>query len=165
MSDPVIKRPPAHWEKLASMGGVELWRYGGFIVSSQLAMANAPQPPREPIPTWMIGISRNGRRPTDDEVARALRAFSMQDAIEDNHEPGVKRMYFLPIDPSRRADCECKTDEVLVTEADGYQWSNAIGKNDCRGCEYQRKYGKPCPVHSDGGAGVTLRAPAKDSPL
>lgn len=160
---PPPKRPPAHWERLPSrpgidMPGVELWRYSGFLVTSQLEATNSPRPPGQPTPTWMLAVSRNHRRPTDNDIARALRAFSMQEAIEDNHEPGVKRMFFLPVDPAQRAECECKTDEALVTEPDGYQWSNNLDPLKCRGCEYQRAYGKRCPIHS-GAPGVTVRAP------
>ena len=45
---PKIKRPPAHWERVAGLveherDGVETWRYSGFIVTSQLAGMDAPE--------------------------------------------------------------------------------------------------------------------------
>lgn len=151
MSDPTIKRPPAHWERAAGLpaharDGIETWNYSGFVVTSQLSGMEAPDASHDVIPTWLIAVSRRGRRATDEEVARVLRAFDMEAALEDNHHPGVSRAFFLPVDPARRRDCECKVGEALIVEPDGYQWSNEAG--DCRGCGYQRLYGKPCPIHS-----------------
>jgi hypothetical protein len=161
MTAPVfkIKRPPAHWERIAGhpqhgREGVETWVYSGFTVTSQLAGMEAPDGSHDVIPTWLMVVSRRGKRATDDDVKRALRAFSMEEALEDNHHPGVGRAFFLPVDPGRRRDCECKLGEALVTDPDGYQWSNDTA-GECRGCEYERTYGKPCPIHKAPAAEAT----------
>lgn len=148
MTAPAIKRPPAHWDRMPDsplLRGIERWRYSGFVVTSQLAEMEAPDGTHDVIETWLVAISRNGRRASDEDVRRALRAFGMEDALEDNHHPGISRAFFLPVDPARRRECECKLGEKLITEADGYQWSNDT--KECRGCEYARLFGTPCPIH------------------
>lgn len=75
-------------------------------------------------PTWCVSISRRGRRrPTVNECRRLLRHFGMGSAEEDNHENGIARKFWMPVDPAERVDCECKIDEEQVVEADGYTWS------------------------------------------
>ena len=68
-----------------------------------------------------------GRRPTDEEMAKVRHAFDMHDAEEDNHQPGQIRSLFLPLHLPRGAVgvCDCKSDETLVVEPDGFVWSKA----------------------------------------
>ncbi len=72
----------------------------------------------------------------------------MVGAEEDNHHPGNARHFWRPLDPSHRVDCECKEDEVLVTDADGYRWTNPQDGEPCRGCDFESLTGKPCPLHT-----------------
>lgn len=67
----------------------------------------------------------DGRRPTDEEVALVRSDFDMEDAEEDNHQPGRIRNLFLPLHLPRGTTgiCDCKTDETAVIEADGFRWS------------------------------------------
>lgn len=143
------KRPPAHWDRLPPDPRVpqaERYTYAGLTVLSELGMkVEAPDGSKDMIPQWLVTVSKNGRRVSDADVARVRRAFDMEEAEEDNHFPGVSRAFFLVVDPARRVACECKVGDVVVTEADGYQWSN--DPKDCQGCAYERSYGKPCPVH------------------
>ena len=75
-------------------------------------------------PEWLISISRRGsRRPRSREVRRLLRDFEMWPCEEDNHELGIARKFWLPVDPKERGVCECKADEEQVVEPDGYTWS------------------------------------------
>ena len=74
----------------------------------------------------------------------------MLDAEQDNHHPGGACHFFQPVDPARRRDCECKVTEVVVTEPDGYQWTNP-SDGPCRGCELGKLIpSKPCPLHPAG---------------
>lgn len=83
-------------------------------------------------------------------MRRALRAFGMVAAEQDNHHPGNACHFWMPLDPSKRVDCECKNDEVVVTDKDGYQWTNPHDAAECRGCDFARlPTGKPCPIHSN----------------
>ena len=66
---------------------------------------------------------------------------------EDNHHPGNARHFWLPLDPTKRVDCECKSDEAVITEPDGYQWTNPHNESECRGCASASLYGRPCPLH------------------
>lgn len=143
------KRPPAHWDcagPAPARVNATAWRYAGLLVLSELSTMEAPDGKGDAIPQWLISISKGGKRPSDRDVARVLEAFDMVGAEEDNHGPGISRHFFLVVDPARRVECECKTDETVVTEPDGYRWSTPKD-GPCSGCEYAEITGKPCPVH------------------
>ena len=83
---------------------------------------------------------------------RALRAFRLEGTEEDNPHPGVARHFWLPVDPTRRVECQCKTDETIVQEPDAYTWTNPV-EGPCRGCELASMLEslgitKPCPIHA-----------------
>ena len=67
------------------------------------------------------------RRATDDELAYVRHVFDMDDAEEDNHQPGRIRNLFLPLHLPRGTVgvCDCKSDEMVVVEPDGFTWSKA----------------------------------------
>lgn len=69
-------------------------------------------------PTWHVSVSLNGRRPTKEQAKLAVDAFDMGAAEEDNHMSGVARQYWLIVEPTRRTDCECKSDETTIVEGD-----------------------------------------------
>jgi hypothetical protein len=132
-------------DKNAMRGAV--YERKGIRVVSTLDYAKLPQS-EDTGPQWHISVSNSGRfRPTQDEVNRALRDFEMVGAEIDNHHPGVAQHFWMPVDPKHRVDCECKDDEIVVIEPDGYTWSN--DPNECRGCEIAKKIpGRKCTVHS-----------------
>lgn len=143
------KRPPAHWTRLGRNVGparAEAFKYAGLLVLSSLDTMEAPDGSGDILPTWLISVSKGGKRASDRDVKRVLDAFGASEALEDNHGPGISRAFFLVVDPARRVDCECKAGEALVTEPGGYQWSNDVN-GPCRGCEYERAFGRPCPIH------------------
>ena len=132
------------------------WRRGNVFVASALELADPPDADGAPIPQWHISVSvRTGdranpaRRATDGELRATAACFWMTGAEEDNHHPGVARHLWLPVDPSRRVDCECKVAEAVVVEPDGYRYSEKIGK--CAGCELEAAtFGaQKCQRHRD----------------
>lgn len=125
------------------------WRLGSIVVLS--ALANAEYPDGNGAgPQWHISIGAGGKRAKPKQLRRALRAFGMVGAEQDNHHPGVARHYWRPVDPAHRVECSCKTDETVITDAaDGYSWTTPV-EGDCRGCEFEQLVGKPCPLHSAG---------------
>jgi hypothetical protein len=134
------------WQRVASVSCGEIWQSGPLRVISALDIANLPKGGVGP--QWHISVTRNGKRASDLELRRALRAFDMVGAEEDNHHPGNARHFFMPVDPAERVECECKTTEETVVERDGYRWSNSPVQ--CRGCEWERLFGRTCRLH--GGA-------------
>lgn len=147
-----LKRPPAHWTRVRIAPelhgrGVEGYVYGSLLVTTELSSMEAPDGSGEPIPTWLIAVSRSGGRPSDRDVDRARRAFGMEAGAEDNHNPGITRTFFLTVDPARQRECECKVSEQLITEPDGYQWSADRDPAKCGGCDWARGRGTKCPVH------------------
>lgn len=129
-----------------------VWRLGGILAISSWQMSNAPDGSGEVIPQWLISVSDSGHRPSDRVVAKVRADFGMEDADVDNHHPGVAMHLWMPVEKSRRKACHCKEPEAIVREPDGYEWANDLDLSACRGCEYGRAFGKPCPVH---GARVT----------
>lgn len=132
---------------------------GRLRVLSALALAKAPSGD-DTILQWHLSVSRpprsadgRGRRPDDAELRRVRLAFDLVDAEEDNHHPGIARHLWLPVDPARRVGCECKADEVVVVEPDGYAWTNPVDADPsvCRACEIARLLPSSlvdrCPVH------------------
>ncbi len=134
------------WEGVLS---ISTWHLGMTTVISALEWAEYPDGVGEG-PQWHISVSAQGTRPRSTDVRRALRAFGIGHLQydEDNHHPGNARHFWVPVDPDHRVACQCKTDETLVTEADGYRWSNP--KNGpCAGCETAPLFGKVCPLHPE----------------
>ena len=128
-----------------------VWTDGRLRVISSLIDAELPDGSGVGL-QWHVSISRRGKRPKPPELARAQRAFGCVGWEEDNHHPGNARHYFRPVDPSKRVDCECKANETVVVEPDGYRWTNPTDE-PCRGCELQEllgELGKPCPLHPKG---------------
>lgn len=100
-------------------------------------------------PQWLVSVSRHGRgrdRPDDEQVRRVVDAFGMPAFDEDNHHPGVARHLWCPIDEQYRNQCECKLSELIVVDPDGYRWTTEAD-GPCRGCEYRKLTGFPCPRH------------------
>jgi hypothetical protein len=128
---------------------LSVWQKGQLRVISAVELAEYPDGQGHG-PQWHISISVRGLkvRPTDRQTRAVLREFAMPRVEEDNHHPGNARHYWCPIDPAHRVDCECKVDEAIVREPDGYTWSNDKDPGACRGCEFAAVLGKPCPVHS-----------------
>jgi len=125
---------------------ISVWQCGPVTVISELAVIELPRGGTGE--TWFVSISAEGKRPKPKQVRKALRAFGMTDAEEDNHYPGVTRGYFMPVDPGARVDCECKLSEDTIVEGDGYTWTNPNDRSPCRGCELEAALGKPCPIHT-----------------
>lgn len=125
------------------------WTDGRLRVISSLIVAEMPDGDGTG-PQWHVSITDRGERPNERQCRRALKAFGMWPAEEDNHHPGHARHFWRPVDPARRVDCECKVDEPVHVEPDGYRWSGS--RTECRGCELERLLAKagrptPCPIH------------------
>lgn len=128
------------------------WTDGRLVVITDLILAEAPDGSGDLIEQWHLSATHLGARCSDREMRRVRRDFGMRDAEEDNHHPGNARNLFLPVDPKRRVDCECKATETVVVEVDGYTWTNPTDAR-CRGCELEELIGKPCSLHAPGGQG------------
>lgn len=124
------------------------WVSGPLVAVSSLVSAELPDRSGVGL-QWHVSFSHSTRRPTDKDLRRALRAFGMVGAEEDNHHPGRARHFWRPVDARHRVECECKTSEETITEPDGYRWTNPrAGAGACRGCAIAPLMGRPCPVHS-----------------
>lgn len=124
------------------------WVSGPLFAISSLVVADLPSGKGLGL-QWHLSVSHKGKRPTDKELRRALRAFGMVGAEEDNHHPGVARHFWRPVDVEHRVDCECKATEAVVVEPDGYRWTNPTD-SECRGCQWAAAVGRVCPLHGRG---------------
>jgi hypothetical protein len=135
------KRPPA-WASWTYHGILRagdaaadrhVWSYKRVLVISTVASMHWRGEARW---QWLVSISvTDGRgqrtRGTDAEIARALEHFGMRDAEEDNHTPGIARMFFRHCDaaPGEVSSCECKETEEVVQDPDGFAWSKDRGED------------------------------------
>lgn len=140
--------PPLHLVQDPNTHAISMWRRGAVCVISTLITTELPGEDATGL-TWHTSISRLGKRPKARDVEHLLRDFGLVGAEEDNHHPGGVRNFFMPLDPSKRRDCECKTTEEIITERDGFTWTNPRGPSQgpCRGCELETIRGWPCPIH------------------
>lgn len=138
------------WRQDALDGAI--YQRGRLTVISALEEIDYPDGSGDRGPCWHLSVSRapGNARPTDRELLLVIVAFGVPAAEEDNHHPGIARHLFCPVDPARRVDCECKVDERVIVEADGYRWTTPRD-GPCRGCEYARLSGRPCRQHPPGG--------------
>lgn len=141
--------------------------HDGLRVTSGLHQTELPgsgTPPKIG-PTWLVVVSRSpvpgGPRctVTDDDLRRVIEGFAMPAHDEDNHHPGIARHLFCPVDEQYRNACECKFTETEVVEPNGYRWTTD-DQDECRGCEYERRFGPLCTIH--GGAIRSVTASSKE---
>lgn len=156
MNEPIARLPSSNqWILLRQLQvGGAMWKHAkrGLFALSTCEWALAPAGQKEPIPQWHVSVSSRfaKRRATEDDMRLVRTAFGMQEAEEDNHEPGIARNLWLPVDPARRVSCECKVDEVTFTEPDGHRWQ-ARAEDEARVRRAMEA------LH--GGAGLTLQTP------
>lgn len=119
-----------------------VWRSARLVVITTLVRAELPDGSGEVGLQWHLSIvRRQAARATDEDVMRTRRAFGLLEAEEDNHEPGRARHLWLPVDPARRVDCECKATEIVVTEPTGHQWSSPPAEVEQRRSLMSRVWG------------------------
>lgn len=139
--------------------GVFVWESAdGLRVISSRVEAELPGSGGLAGPTWHVSVARlsQSERASDADLLRVVEAFGLPAWDEDNHHPGVARHLFCPIEERWRNECECKTDELVVVEPDGYRWTTPV-EGGCRGCSFALMSGRPCPIHSPhNGSGSAL---------
>lgn len=93
-----------------------MWQSGQYrALSSLVNIDDGHQPPHY---EWVVSFSKSSRETlTDTEVKKCLKEFDALDFEEDNHEPGIARKFFLPVEHKYRKPCPCK-DEEIVREGD-----------------------------------------------
>lgn len=73
----------------------------------------------------VVSVSFRGKRASDWQCQRAIRLAGHDPALaeEDNHFSGITRTFFIVEGLDEPGVCECKDDEVVVVEPDGYTYS------------------------------------------
>ena len=133
---PLEPKPRTEWKRLSKTPGRN--RYESDTVgwlheasgATVLSSAGVIVFLGERSPQHIVSVTQRGpfglpARPTDEQVQIALDAFRpINRAVEeDNHMPGNARLFFLPVFKRHQVECECKANEVLRIEPDGYTYS------------------------------------------
>ncbi len=126
-----------------------------LVALSSVGPMQAPDGSGDIIDTWHLSVAARvvnaaGKqepvRPTVEQFEHLLDTWAITEFEIDNHHPGSAQHLMIPVDPARRVDCECKANETVIVEPDGYTWTNPVD-GPCRGCEHERMTGRPCPLH------------------
>lgn len=114
------RAPTAAWTMLTIKPEWTQWQLGHLCALSSLVnVYDDHQPPHW---EWLISFSNMGKkRLTNMEIKICLRDFGAEDFMEDNHEPGVARKFWLAVDEKYRVPCPCQ-DEKVIVEGD-YKYS------------------------------------------
>jgi len=116
------------WKPIKSPGVLEeksaAWKCGGLLVISAVDLMTSPIDKEATTPTWHVSASRLNAVVSDKDIAFVRKSFSMQEAEEDNHEPGRARHLFLAVKQEHRADCECNDTEETFVEPSGHRWKS-----------------------------------------
>lgn len=138
----------ARLPRMANCLSWSAWTNGKLNAISELCIADHPDGDGSGL-HFHISFTAKGKHADTRPVLRALKAFGLSEAREDNHEPGAARNFWLPVDPAHRVDCECKTTEQQMVERNGHAWSAAHDVSKCGGCLLQSIGGPICPAHGD----------------
>lgn len=112
---PVERRKPDNsgWTMLGVTPEWTQWQCGEFFaLSSMVNVYDEHQPAHW---EWLISFSNMGRKLlSNEEILFCLRDFGAEDFIEDNHEPGIARKFWLSVDEKYRVPCPCQDEDVIV---------------------------------------------------
>jgi hypothetical protein len=90
-----------------------MWQSGKFRALSSLV--NIDDGHQQPHYEWVVSFSQQDRQTVSDkDIARCLRDFDALDFEEDNHEPGIARKFFLPVEHQYRKPCPCKDERLIA---------------------------------------------------
>lgn len=74
---------------------------------------------------YHISITRKGRRATSQECRQILMGMDttikVEEWLEDNHQPGIARNFWVHTDPIKRGPCPCNATEEPITDGD-FTW-------------------------------------------
>jgi hypothetical protein len=119
------RRPENGWTMLGIERPYTRWQKGQYCALSSLVNVYDEHQPAHW--EWLISFSNMGRkRLSNQEVAICLKDFGAEAFIEDNHEPGIARKFWLAVEEKYRVPCPCQ-DETVIVEGD-YKYS--VKKDD-----------------------------------
>jgi hypothetical protein len=112
--------PENGWTLLGISKPYTAWQKGHICALSSLVNVYDEHQPAHW--EWLISFSNMGRkRLSNQEIAICLKDFGAEDFMEDNHESGIARKFWLAVDEKYRVPCPCQ-DENVIVEGD-YKYS------------------------------------------
>jgi hypothetical protein len=124
--DGAVRRQPENgWTMLGVTPCWTQWQKGYYCALSSLVNVYDEHQPAHW--EWLISFSNQGRkRLSNQEIAICLKDFGAEGFVEDNHEPGVARKFWMAVKEKYRVPCPCQ-DEMVIVEGD-YKYS--VKKDD-----------------------------------
>ena len=114
------KAPDSSWVMIGIYHEYTAYQRGNYRALSSIALLHDNHQPAHW--EWVVSFSYGGvRRLTDDEIKKCLQEFGAQNFVEDNHEAGIARKFWLAVEEKYRAPCPCQ-DENVIVEGD-YRYS------------------------------------------
>lgn len=126
MSEPQRRKPiSGEWNLEQIKPEFTVWRKGFiYCLSSVVFIHDEHLPPHW---EWLISFSYGGRQVlTNQQIKECLKDFDALNFMEDNHEIGNARKFWLAIEEKYRRPCPCKN-EIIITQGE-YQYSQKKGK-------------------------------------
>lgn len=121
MTPPAARKSPCEgWLLIGIEEQFTMWQKGHLCALSSVAyLHDEHQPPHW---EWIVSFSNMGKaRLSNEEIAICLKDFAAENFLEDNHEPGVARKFWMALEEQYRKPCPCQ-DEKVIVEGD-YRYS------------------------------------------
>lgn len=113
-------KPNSNWQMMGVYPDYTAYQRGKFCALSSLVNVYDEHQPAHW--EWLISFSNRGKkRLSNEEIKLCLKDFGAEGFMEDNHEPGIARKFWLAVEQKYRAPCPCQ-DEEVITEGD-YRYS------------------------------------------
>lgn len=115
------RKPTGGWNLVSIEEEYTRYIKGPFMALS--SVVNVYDEHLPPHLEWLISFSKINSHvaPNNNEIAHLLKDFGAEDFLEDNHEPGRSRKFWLAVEEKYRVPCPCK-DEKTIVEGD-YEYS------------------------------------------
>lgn len=114
------RKPTSAWTMLNITSSWTQWQRGHFCALSSLVNVYDEHQPAHW--EWLISFSNMGKkRLSNAEIQNCLKDFNAEDFMEDNHEPGIARKFWLAVEEKYRVQCPCQ-DETVIVDGD-YRYS------------------------------------------
>lgn len=107
------RKPSGNWTLIDINPQFTAYQRGQFCALSSLVNVYDEHQPAHW--EWLISFSKMGMaRLSNAEVQQCLKDFGAEDFMEDNHEPGIARKFWLAVEEKYRVPCPCQDEQVIV---------------------------------------------------
>lgn len=114
------RTPNSKWSVVGIYRNYTAYRRNDFYgLSSLVNISDEHFPAHE---EWLVSFSKANRaRLSNKEIKVCLKDWCLEGFLEDNHEPGLARKFWMAVEEKYRLPCACQ-DETVIVEGD-YRYS------------------------------------------